>query len=139
MSRVRILVIEDNPSDVFLLRRALFSIVGENFDLDIAADGEQALDWIHSRNGHHDPHPCVILLDLYLPKHDGIEILQALRKASTLNQIHVVVTTAMVSPKEAEQLRKLGVVYRPKPRDLSEVQQLASDLLALCHGSKIAA
>jgi len=51
MPRANILVIEDNPSDIFLLRRALIAAYGENFSLEIVPDGERALELIQSPNG----------------------------------------------------------------------------------------
>ena len=81
MPRPKILVIEDNSSDVFLLRRALIA-QGEDFELEVAADGERALHVIRNRNGEQETHPCAILLDLHLPKHDGLEILRAIRQST---------------------------------------------------------
>lgn len=132
MPRVNILVIEDNPSDIFLLRRALIAAQGENFNLEVAPDGERALQLIQSPNGDQ---PCVILLDLHIPKHDGFEILKALRESSGLNRIHVMVTTNGASPQEETELRKMGVAYRLKPKDLAEFTKLATDLVTICQGA----
>lgn len=137
MALPKIMVIEDNLSDIFLLRRAL-TANGENFELEIAADGERALELIASRDHNLDLHPCVILLDMHLPKHDGIEILRALRRNPALTAIPVLVTTNGVSPKEAGELRAMGVDYRLKPKDLAEFAKLAADLLAICNGALIA-
>src|ERR1700729_1603052 len=112
MPRAKILVIEDNSSDVFLLRRALIAARGEDFELEIAADGERALEMIRKRDGHAEAQPCVILLDLHLPKHDGLEVLRAIRQNPVLNQVHVMVTTNLASPNEAKALQRLGVDYR---------------------------
>jgi CheY-like chemotaxis protein len=139
MSRAKILIIEDNSSDVFLLRRALIAMRGENFDLEIAADGERALQMIDGRNGHGDMRPCVILLDLHLPKHDGLEILRAIRQSPVMSETRVVVTTNMASPKEVDELREMGVECRIKPANLREFEQLATDLIAICSGSAVAA
>ena len=138
MSRAKILIIEDNSSDVFLLRRALIATEGENFDLEIAVDGEQALQMIDGRNGHEEMRPCVILLDLHLPKHDGVEILRAIRRNPILSEIQVVVTTNAASPKEVNELREMGVEFRIKPANLTEFERLAADLIAICSGSAVA-
>lgn len=132
MKRANILVVEDNPSDIFLLRRALVAAQGENFNLEIAPDGERALQLIRSPNGSQ---PCVILLDLHIPKHDGFEILKAIRQSPELNRTHVMVTTNAASPQEETELRRMGADYRLKPRDLGEFAKLASDLMTICNGS----
>jgi CheY-like chemotaxis protein len=130
--RANILVIEDNPSDIFLLRRALVAAHSENFNLEIVPDGERALQLIQSPNGDR---PCVILLDLHIPKHDGLEILRALRQSPDLNHIYVLVTTNGASPQEEAELRKMGADYRMKPKDLGEFAKLATDLMTICDGS----
>jgi CheY-like chemotaxis protein len=130
----RILLMEDNSSDVFLLRRALTASQGENFELEIAADGERALQFIDKLKENPEAHPCVIVLDLHLPKHDGLEVLRAIQRKSDLNHIQVVVTTNAASPTEAEELRQMGVHYRLKPKNLMEFDKLAADLIAICNG-----
>jgi CheY-like chemotaxis protein len=132
MARAKIMVIEDNPSEIFLLRRALMAVHGENFDLEIAADGERALHYIRGRDGHKELHPCVILVDLHLPKHDGLEILRAIRQNPVLTRTQVVVTTNAATPKEVQELQRLGINYRLKPGSLAEFTRLAADLVALC-------
>ncbi len=131
-------MIEDNTSDVFLLRRAL-NAVQKDFELEIAEDGEQALQWIHDGKSETEAHPCVILLDLHLPKHDGLEILHAIRQDPNLKHVHVMVTTNAASPRELEELCRMGIECRQKPRDLDGVQRLAKDLIAICNGSEITA
>jgi chemotaxis family two-component system response regulator Rcp1 len=139
MPRAKILIIEDNSSDVFLLRRALIAMRGENFDLEIAGDGERALQMIDGRNGHREVRPCVILLDLHLPKHDGLEVLRAIRQNPVMSEIRVVVTTNGASPKEVAELRGMGVACRLKPANLREFEQLATDLIAICTGTEVTA
>jgi CheY-like chemotaxis protein len=139
MPRAKILVIEDNSSDVFLLRRALIAAQGDDLELEIAADGERALQLIRSRVSHHEEQPCVILLDLHLPKHDGFEVLTAIRQNPVLAEVHVMVTTNLASPKEADELRRMGVEYRLKPRDLAEFVKLAADLIEICHCREVPA
>ena len=136
MARSKIMVIEDNASDVFLLRRALIAMPGADFDLEVATDGERALQLIDNRDGHREIYPGVILLDLHLPRHDGLEILGAIRKNPGFANTPVLVTTNAVSPNEADELRKMGVDFRMKPRDLAEVGKLAADLVTICNGSE---
>jgi chemotaxis family two-component system response regulator Rcp1 len=139
MSRLKIMVIEDNSADVFILHRML-ELEGVDFELEIAADGERALEFIQrQRENLHDQQPCVILLDLHLPKHSGLEVLSALRQSPVMGHIHVVVTTGLASPQEEADLRRLGARYRLKPMNLAQFRALAADLVAICQGIPIAA
>lgn len=140
MGAAKILVIEDNPSEVFLLRRALSAAAQNGVEVESLNDGEDALEFIvnHWKN-REDFQPCVIVLDLHLPKHDGIEILRALQKDRDLSQIPVVVTTNSASPKEAAALQKMGLECRLKPKDLAEFAKLAIDLIEICKGSEVIA
>ena len=136
MPRTKIMVIEDNASDVFLLRRALIAMPDADFDLEVAADGERALQLIHGKESHREVYPGVILLDLHLPRHDGLEILGAIRRNPRFANTPVLVTTSAVSPNEVEELRRMGVDYRLKPRDLAEFGKLAADLVTICNESQ---
>src|ERR1700722_9953082 len=135
----KILVIEDNPADVFILIRML-KLQEAEFEVELVGDGERALQYVHSRRKNsHDLTPCVILLDLHLPKHDGLEVLRAIRQDPDLGHIQVVATTSVISPAQEAELRRLGAHYRLKPTNLSQVRELACDLIAICKGWQIAA
>jgi CheY-like chemotaxis protein len=128
----KILVIEDNPADVAWLRHALDQHA-EPYDLELLSDGEMALRFVDEhRGGKREPEPCVILLDLHLPKHDGIQVLGAIKHAPVLEHIHVVVLSGVVSPNEEAAIFGLGGIYRPKPFALNECLELAGEILALC-------
>jgi CheY-like chemotaxis protein len=132
-SPARILVIEDNPSDIFLLRRAL-EAVEEPFELEVLADGEKALHFIHEhRLGLRPPDPCVIVLDLHLPKYDGMVVLRAIKRAPALEHIGVLVLSGLVSDEEMQELLAVGVQsHFRKPSSLAEFQALAEEIIALC-------
>jgi CheY-like chemotaxis protein len=134
MSAARILVVEDNPADIFLLRHALAGKT-DDFQMEIVPDGSQALAYVRNqwRMGP-DSKPCVILLDLHLPKETGIEVLRAIRSESELSHVHVVVVTSLASPREEAELQKLEADYRLKPKNLAEYSELAADLIAICQG-----
>jgi CheY-like chemotaxis protein len=130
----KILIVEDNHSDVYLLRRALED-QRNTIDIEIAPDGECALQFVQNqRLNRHDPLPCVIVLDLHLPKHDGLEVLRAIQREPVLHHIHVMVVAGMASPRERAQLRRMGVDFRSKPADLSEFERLAAEVIAICEG-----
>jgi|SRR5579863_1464201 len=129
----RILVIEDNPSDIFLLRRAL-EAVDQHFELKVLADGGEALRFVQEhRLGLHPPDPCVIVLDLHLPKYDGMVVLRAIKRAPALEHIGVLVLSGLVSEQEIQELLAVGIQsHVRKPSSLAEFQALAEEIIALC-------
>ena len=135
MSIPTILIIEDNHADIFILRHA-FDELGEPYLLEVLTDGEAALAFIgEHRSGAREPHPCVILLDLHLPKYNGIEVLAAIREAPPLSHIHVVVLTSGARPREEKQVVELGGICCFKPTSLQATKLLASEILGLCKGT----
>ena len=118
---VEILLVEDNPGDVRLTKEALKE--GKVYsNLHWAKDGVEALEFL-KRQGKHAraPRPDIILLDLNLPKKDGREVLEQIKKDGALKQIPVVVPT----PSEAEEdvLRSYELhanCYVTKPVDLEK-------------------
>ena len=132
-----ILVIDENSADVFLLRRGLDQL-GEAYQLEILADGAAALQFIDEhRTGVREPNPCVILLDLRLPKHSGLEVLRAIKREPVLAHIKVVVMTSFASPKEEANIRSMGAFCRvkPGPMSLSGYDELAAEVMEICKGS----
>jgi CheY-like chemotaxis protein len=132
MGELKFLVIEDNPSDVALLRYAL-NCHGEEYDLEVLRDGQQALQFVSEhRSGKRKPDLCLIVLDLHLPKYDGLEILRAIREAPALTHIRVVIVSGLASPKEKLQLAELAAELRTKPSSLQDTIEFAGELIALC-------
>jgi CheY-like chemotaxis protein len=129
-----ILVIEDNVADVFLIRHFLDE-QGEAYLFEVLPDGEAALAFVaEHRSGARQHEPCVILLDLHLPKYNGIEVLRAIREEPILAHIHVVVLTSEASPAQRAEIIGLGGICCFKPSDLDAVKAFAIDILALCKG-----
>jgi CheY-like chemotaxis protein len=121
---VEILLVEDNPDDVELTLHALRQ---ENLvnNVEIARDGEEALDYIFCRGRHagreFNHQPRVVLLDLKLPKVDGLEVLRILKADPRTQAIPIVVLTS--SREETDMVRsyKLGVnAYIQKPVDFDQ-------------------
>ena len=133
MPAAKILVIEDNLPDVEILRFALKEH-GEPFELEILNDGEAALQFVREiESGVRAAEPCVILLDLHLPKQDGLTVLDAIREAPALRDIKVMVLTGGgTSPKKQDEIVARGAVLRQKPADLSEFATLSREILDLC-------
>lgn len=132
-SPAKILVVEDNSADVFLLRHALREN-GEEFVVEVLHDGAQALDFVEQqRIAGTRTNPCVIVLDLHLPKHNGAAVLKAIRQEPMLAHIQVVALTTLASPGEEQEVRNLGVrLYRAKPSHVDEWVTLAGEILEIC-------
>jgi CheY-like chemotaxis protein len=135
MTPARILVVDDNTADVRLLRVGL-DRQGEEYMLEVLEDGEEALRFVKNhRGGSLEPEPCVILLDLHLPRYDGIAILEAIRQAPVLAHIHVVILSGTATPREKDQIAKMDAVYRLKPFSLNEYYDLAAEIFAICQSA----
>src|SRR5579862_5668920 len=89
----RILLVEDNPGDIRLTQEALKES-DMDIMLDVVTDGEQALDFLLKRNKYiQAERPNVILLDLNLPKKNGIEVLKEVKVHDSLKKIPIIVLT----------------------------------------------
>lgn len=130
----KILIMEDNPADVTLLRMAL-ATHDDNYVIEVLRDGAEALAFIQrQRLRAEHPEPCVIVMDMHLPKHDAPTVLQALRAAPALAHIHVVVLTSVAAPKDEAEVRQLGIrLYRSKPFEIDAWNALAGKILDICH------
>jgi two-component system response regulator len=90
MQNKKILLVEDNPDDVELTLRAFRKVNLAN-DMDVVTDGEEALKYLTE---HKDVLPVVVLLDLKLPKMDGLEVLRRMRAAESTRLLPVVIMTS---------------------------------------------
>jgi two-component system response regulator len=133
-----IVVVEDNPADVTLLRQAL-NEQSEPVTLQVLRDGEAALEFVRSHRRSGAPQPCLILLDLHLPKYDGATVLRAIRSEPELAGVDIVAVTTVASPKEQDEVMSLGVqAYRTKPVNWEEILQFARELMAICTRTRTA-
>ena len=90
----RVLQVEDNEADVRLTREALRE-AGDELRLSVVGDGEKALAYLRNEPGFEDvPRPHLVLLDLNLPRKDGVEVLHEMRSDPELAPIPVVVLTS---------------------------------------------
>jgi CheY-like chemotaxis protein len=119
----RILLVEDDPHDVELTLTALEENNLAN-EVLVVRDGAEALDYLHRRGdfSRHTPgNPAVILLDLKLPKIDGVEVLRQIRADEQLKMIPVVVLTSSREERDLVETYQLGVnAYVVKPVSFSE-------------------
>ena len=132
MKNRKLLLVEDNPSDIKLTKRALALNQITN-ELIIAEDGREALDYLFATGQYADRDvrdiPAVVLLDLKLPRIDGLEVLQKIRANEITRLLPVVILTS--SDQEADMIAsyKLGAnSYIRKPVDFHQFAEAVHTL-----------
>jgi two-component system, response regulator len=130
--KLGILLVEDNVDDVEL---AVHALRGENLanDISIARDGEEALDFVFCRGPYADRKferpPRLILLDLKLPKVDGLDVLRAIKGDPRTKAIPVVVMTSSREERDLLESYELGVnAYVQKPVDFEQFRNVVKEL-----------
>jgi CheY-like chemotaxis protein len=127
----RILIVEDDPKDVELTLMALeeYNLANE---VVVTRNGEEALDYLYCRGTYETragDNPAVMLLDLKLPKVDGLEVLQQIKSDEKLRIIPVVVLTSSREERDMVASYKLGVnAYVVKPVDFHEFVNAIKEL-----------
>jgi CheY-like chemotaxis protein len=127
----RILIVEDDPRDLDLTLMALgeYNLANE---VVVTRDGKEALDYLYCRgqfDTRSNDNPAVMLLDLKLPKVDGLEVLQQIKSDERLKLIPVVVLTSSQEEKDMMRSYKLGVnAYVVKPVDFHEFVNAVKEL-----------
>jgi CheY-like chemotaxis protein len=126
-----ILLVEDSPKDLELTLAALEKCQLAN-SIVTARDGEEALDYLYSRGsfaGREEGDPTVVLLDLKLPKIDGLEVLEAVKGDPALRHIPIVMLTSSREEQDLVQSYELGVnAFVVKPVEFSEFFKAIQDL-----------
>jgi len=129
---VEILLVEDNPKDVKLTLHALRQDKLAN-SIQVAEDGEEALDFLFCRGRFSDRRfeqkPRLVLLDLKLPKVDGLEVLRAAKSDPRTKTIPIVVLTASREEKDLVESYRLGVnAYIQKPVEFDSFRHAVKQL-----------
>ena len=119
MEAQRVLVVEDNKTDVFLIREALES-AGVRAEIDVVHDGQAALRFLDE-----EARPALVLLDLNLPKYGGREILRHIRANVRIKDLAVLVVTSSALSQDREELTALGFDgHFQKPSDYAAFLKL---------------
>jgi CheY-like chemotaxis protein len=129
-----ILHVEDDPNDVFLLRRA-FEKAAVDAPLVSVGDGLEAEDYLAGRGAYADrakhPQPSLVLLDLKLPKKSGLEVLKWLRGQADLRLIPVIVLTSSQDRGDVRRAYELGAnSYLVKPAQIDTLVDMVKALSA---------
>jgi CheY-like chemotaxis protein len=131
-NEVEILLVEDNPNDVELTLRALKKNNLTN-KVHVVKDGAEALEYIFANGAYAqrkiEDHPRVILLDLKLPKVDGLEVLRRIKSDNRTKVIPVVVLTSSKEERDLVESYRLGAnSYIAKPVDFESFVKAVSEL-----------
>ena len=126
-----ILLVEDNPRDLELTLAALAKCQLAN-EIVVARDGAEALDFLYRRGDHAQRtpgDPAVVLLDLKLPKIDGLQVLEKIKTDSEQRQIPVVMLTSSREERDLLRSYELGVnAFVVKPVDFNAFFEAIQDL-----------
>lgn len=122
-----ILVAEDNAADVFLVHEAL-DARGLRYELHHVDDGEKAIAFIRMCDEQESaPCPDLLLLDMNLPRREGYEVLQEVKRSRRSSNIPVVIFTSSDSPGDKERVAALGATrYFRKPSDFDAFMALGA-------------
>jgi len=122
MVSINILLIEDNPGDVELTREALIESGKLMNTLEVARDGEVALDYLYKRNGFSNVNtPDLILLDLNLPKLDGRDVLKVIKEDAGLSKIPVIILSSSEAASDIQKSYQLHAnCFVTKPVQLDD-------------------
>jgi CheY-like chemotaxis protein len=131
-----ILLAEDNPADVTLVREAL-ERQRLSYNLHVMKDGAETLDFIEDRDLPGRRPIDLLLLDMYLPKFDGEEILRRLRETDQNSQTPVIVMTVSTDPRDIAAARRHAAMhYFMKPSSFQEFMQLGVIARDILQGKK---
>ena len=132
MHKVEILLVEDNVQDIELALHALRREKLAN-NIEVARDGEEALDFLFCRGKYSDrrmeEQPRLVLLDLKLPKVDGLEVLRQVKGDPRTKAVPIVIMTSSQEERDLVAGYKLGVnAYIQKPVDFDEFRQMVNQI-----------
>ncbi|HZR20399.1 MAG TPA: response regulator [Verrucomicrobiae bacterium] len=133
MSSGAILLVEDNPDDVFIMSRALQK-AGLQLPVFTVNDGKEAMDYLGGSAPFADrskyPLPSMVFLDLKLPYFNGFEVLEWIRQREGLNGLQVIILTSSGEDRDQRRAQDIGVQgYLIKPPKPDALRQLVAPLL----------
>jgi CheY-like chemotaxis protein len=132
MTSKKVLIAEDDPSDIFFLKRA-FQIAGVPASLQFVRDGQEAIDYLEGDDRFADRHtyplPDLLLLDLKMPRLNGFDVLDWLRRQPGLKRLLVTVLTSSDQPQDINRAYDLGAnSYLLKPHNAESLSELVKQV-----------
>jgi DNA-binding response OmpR family regulator len=127
-----ILLVEDDPNDVLFMCRALKKAQIRQ-SIRVASDGQQAIDYLEGSGIYGDrtryPFPCLVLLDLKLPKKSGLEVLRWVRNHGEHKDVPVVMLTSSGQEEDRSEAMRQGIEsYQVKPLSFDALVRLANEI-----------
>ncbi len=124
MNESTVLIAEDEEIDVILIKRA-FQAAGVEHPIHVVRDGQEALDYLASLQGHEHPLPALFLLDINMPRYNGLEVLERLRDGPLHRAIPIIVFSSSNHPRDVEQAYRLGAnAYLVKPTSTTQRNEM---------------
>lgn len=123
-----ILLVEDNENDIIFMKR-MMRVTEIHHPLKVVTDGQQAIDYLAGTESFADrvefPLPCLVLLDLKLPRKDGLEVLKWIRQSPAHQTLVVLILSTSKEPHDIERAYRLGAnAYLVKPHDVGQLAEL---------------
>ena len=129
-SKAVVLYADDDNDDLQLLKDA-FSQYSKEVDLVTALDGRQALSFLENLP-ETAPEPCLIILDINMPKINGKEVLVRIRQLERFKEIPVILFTTSTYPVDKEFARKYDAGFLTKPIDITQLERIADTFIEYC-------
>ena len=131
-NHVPVLVAEDDPNDVFLLKRA-FEKAGVINPVVVARNGQEAIDYLNGSGKYIDrsthPLPGLMFLDLKMPLVDGFDVLAWLNTRTMEQKVPVIVLTSSNQERDIKQAKQMGADdYRVKPQQFEDLLEIVKDV-----------
>lgn len=130
MNPIRILAVEDDPNDRHVLKHT-FAQTGEAVEVEVFADGESAQERLRGCIDGTAAVPDVVMLDLQLPRMNGLDLLRWMKQTPTLRDVPVVILSGIAHPTEIDTAHELDVnIYLAKGDDIAEWERMAKAIIA---------
>ncbi|GAB4092552.1 response regulator [Flaviaesturariibacter terrae] len=130
MEKHKILWVDDDIDDLDLFVRIVREIAPET-DVDTASNGQEALDYLNVAK-RQQAIPCLVVLDMNMPKMNGRDTLVEMKKQPDYQNIPVIVFTTSSSPLDKAFCDKYGVEMVTKPLSVENIRTLAGKFLGIC-------
>lgn len=122
----KILIVDDEPHLRLLLEQTLEELEDEGVELLTASNGQEALDLITSE------HPQLVFLDVMMPKMNGFEVCDAVKRDEALHDVYIIMLTAKGQEIDKQKGQQMGAdVYMTKPFDPDEILEKSKQILGL--------
>ncbi|MCW3112668.1 MAG: response regulator [Segetibacter sp.] len=125
-----VLYADDDPDDIQLVREAFYNY-SQNVELVTVADGLEALSFLKNLSSE-DPAPCLIILDINMPRMDGKEALMKVRQMKRFEEVPSILFTTSSQQRDKDFAEKYNAGFLTKPIDYTQIDVIASKFIEHC-------